>query len=223
MYVPYNQTMQSKSGTNQIFSILDATYGSVKTFLAHETPFQLLIAVILSAQTTDVLVNKVTPNLFAKYPDAAALKLVEVAEIANDIRQVNYYRTKAKHLKETARIIDDVHGGIVPQTIEELTKLHGVGRKVANVIIADIFGIPEGVVVDTHVKRVSFRIGWTKKTDPVKIEQDLMNVWPKERWINTPKQIILIGRQFCFARNPNCPDCPLREVCEKNGVITRQS
>jgi endonuclease III len=210
--------MQSKQSTKQIFEILDAKYGDVQTFLQHDTPFQLLVAVILSAQTTDILVNKVTPELFAKFPTAKAMKEAELVELELAIHSVNYYRTKAKNLKATARIIDEVYEGEIPQTIQELTTLHGVGRKVANVIIADTFGITEGIVVDTHVKRVSYRIGWTKAITPEKVEVDLMKIWPMNHWLNGPKQIILIGRQFCFARNPNCPECPLREICEKNGV-----
>lgn len=208
--------MQSPANTQAIFDALDKKYGYVKPFLFHKTPFQLLIAVILSAQTTDTMVNKVTAELFLKYPTAQDLKLAPIEDVEKLISRINYYRTKAKHIIKTSKMIDEDFEGLVPSSISELIKLPGVGRKVANVIMADIHGIPEGIVVDTHVKRVSKRVGWTKSTDPKKIEQDLMKAWPKERFLNTPKQLIQIGRNYCFPKAPNCKDCPLNKWCEKN-------
>lgn len=210
--------MQSVSCTKIIFKILDETYGHVDTFLTHSTPFQLLIAVILSAQTTDFLVNKVTPTLFEQYPDAKSMKEATLEEIELLIKQINYFRSKAKYLKETARIIDEIYQGIVPSSIDQLVRLPGVGRKVANVITAEIYNKSEGIVVDTHVKRVSFRIGWTLATQPDHIERDLMKHWMPTQWVNGPKQIILIGREYCHARKPQCGQCPLISVCERNGV-----
>lgn len=208
--------MRFKEDTDEMFGKLDAKYGVVKTFLDHGSPFQLLVAVILSAQTTDTTVNKVTPKLFEKYPDNVTLKNASIDDVLPLINKVNYYRTKAKNLIEMSRIIDERFNGVVPKTIEELVLLPGVGRKVANVIMADIYGNAVGVVVDTHVKRVSYRVGWTDERDPKKIEIDLMREWPDTVWVNGPKQIILIGRQFCFAnKKPDCLNCPLNKNCWK--------
>jgi endonuclease III len=208
--------MVSNERTQSIFEALDKTYGHVAPFLNHTSSFQLLIAVILSAQTTDILVNKVTVELFMKYPDAQSMKSASTDELIEIIRRVNYHKTKAKHIKETARMIDEDYSGTIPDRISELIKLPGVGRKVANVIMADIYDVPEGIVVDTHVKRVTYRIGWTAQHDPAKVEIDLMREWPLDRFVNTPKQLILIGRNYCFARNPICPKCPLYNWCEKH-------
>ncbi len=208
--------MQSKTSTAKMLRIMDEKYGILQAFLNHDSPFQLLIAVILSAQTTDLMVNKVTVDLFSKYPNAKTLKNASIEEIEKLISRINYYRTKARHIKETARIIDEDFNNLVPQTIAELITLPGVGRKVANVILTDVFSIPEGFVVDTHIKRVTYRIGWTQAKDPKKIELDLMKSLPVDHFVNTPKQLILIGRNYCFPKNPNCKDCPLNEFCEKN-------
>jgi endonuclease III len=208
--------MQSSENTNALLKKLDDVYGEVKPFLKHETPFQLLVAVILSAQTTDILVNSVTPLLFQHYPDAKSLKNASAASVEELVKKVNYFKTKAKNLIVTAKMIDEEFSGVIPDTIEDLIKLPGVGRKVANVVVADIYKKAVGFVVDTHVKRVSKRIGWTDFEDPVKIEQDLLKIIPESYWVNTPKQLILIGRTYCFAnRVPNCSECPLREWCEK--------
>lgn len=205
---------------DQLFSILDEKYGQVEPFLNHKNEFELLVAVILSAQTTDVLVNRVTPALFEKYPTALELAQAEYTEVAQLIGQVNYFRNKAKFLIGMAKILTEQYGGAVPRTLDELVRLPGVGRKVANVLMADEFGVTEGVVVDTHVKRVVFRLGLTVQTEPEKVEKDLMKVIPGERWKNLPKQLILIGREYCYGgRPPNCKDCPLRSICPKVGVV----
>jgi endonuclease-3 len=205
----------SKKSTLELLIYLDKTFGEIKPFLDHKNAFELLIAVILSAQTTDVMVNKVTPDLFTKYPDAKSLKIASLEEVEILIKRINYYRTKAKNIIKTAKMIDEVYESVIPNTIGELVNLAGVGRKVANVIVADIFGIAEGVVVDTHVKRVSKRIGWTDSINPVIIERDLIKAWPEDHYVNTPKHLILIGRNYCFPKNPKCSGCPAREWCLK--------
>lgn len=216
----YNPLMRTLIDTKHLLQMLNSEYGLVKPFLFHESAFQLLVAVILSAQTTDALVNTVTPGLFVRFPDARSLASGSVEEVTELIRRVNYYKNKAKYLIAMAKILVEKYQGEVPQTMEALVQLPGVGRKVANVVTADAFGIAEGVCVDTHVARVSYRVGWTDAKDPLKIERDLMEQWPKEKWVNTPKQVILIGRQYCFAnKKPDCEHCPLREQCWKRGVI----
>ncbi len=208
--------MQSAESTMAILKALDETYGELAPFLAHRNPFELLVAVILSAQTTDLLINKITPALFERFPDAESMKLASVEEIEACIRSVNYYKTKARHLKETARMISEEFGDAIPATIEELVTLPGVGRKVANVIVAEIHKVPLGIVVDTHVKRVAYRIGWTQSKNPTVIERDMMNFIPKEFYLNLPKQLILVGRNLCFPKEPDCSNCPVRFWCEKN-------
>jgi len=208
--------MQTQKSSKKIIEVLDKKYGNLGSFLNHKNVFEFLIAVILSAQTTDKLVNKITPALFEKFPDAKTLKNAEQEKVESLIHSVNYFRTKSKHLIESARIIDEEFQGKVPETIAELIRLPGVGRKVANVILSDYHKKAEGFVVDTHIKRVSYRIGWTKNKDPKTIEIDLMKILPQKSWISAPKQLILIGREYCFPKNPNCKDCPLNEYCEKN-------
>ncbi|MDQ3099686.1 MAG: endonuclease III [bacterium] len=208
--------MRTIEETAVMLRTLQEVYGEVLPFLNHETSFQLLVAVILSAQTTDILVNKVTPALFEKYPDAASLKNASVEDVSLLVGRINYFRTKARNLVAMAKLIDEQFGGEVPQTIEELILLPGVGRKVANVIVADVYKKALGVVVDTHIKRVSYRVGWTDHEDPKRVELDLMQQWPIDHWVGTPKQVILIGRQYCFAnKRPDCEHCPLREWCWK--------
>lgn len=211
--------MLSNKNTVEIIKILEAKYGKVEPFLIHKNIFEFLIAVILSAQTTDLMVNKITPKLFEKYPSAKLLKSAKQEEVETIIRSVNYHKTKAKNIIETARKVDEDFDGEVPKTMESLLKLNGVGRKVANVIMADEFLEAEGIVVDTHVKRVSFRIGWTKSQTPEKVEKDLIKTIPHEAWVELPKHLILIGRNYCFAnKKPDCENCPLSKICEKNGI-----
>lgn len=208
--------MRTREDTVALLTILKREYGIVAPFLHHDTVFHFLIAVILSAQTTDVLVNTVTPALFTRFPTVRSLAEADVVEVEQLIRRVNYYKTKAKNLVSMAQLLVGEYGGEVPSTLEALIRLPGVGRKVANVILSDEFNIREGIVVDTHVGRVSYRVGWTDSKDPKKIEQDLMSQWPQDYWIETPKRLILIGRQYCFAnKKPNCEDCPLAKCCEK--------
>jgi endonuclease-3 len=214
----YNHHMRLKEETLGILHTLDSTYGEVKPFLAHNSAFQLLIAAILSAQTTDVMVNKVTAELFLRFPDAASLKSAEIEEVETIIKRINYYKTKSRNIINAAGMIADEFNGVIPADISLLIRLPGVGRKVANVIMADVYGVPAGVVVDTHVKRVAQRIGWTDYKDPKKIEQDLIHQWPEDYYVNTPKQLILVGRTYCFPCKPICGTCPLNQLCAKNGV-----
>lgn len=207
--------MRSTKDTEKLLSTLNENYPFIDTFLDHKNAFELLIAVILSAQTTDLMVNKVTPTLFEKFPDAKSLMNANVEEVEILIKRINYYRTKAKSIIKTAEMIKIDFGGEIPATIEELIRLPGVGRKVANVIMAEIHKIPAGIVVDTHVKRVSYRIGWTNNIDPEKVEKDLIEQIPQDQWLALPRQLITIGRSFCTSRNPNCLECPLRIECLK--------
>lgn len=212
--------MQSLKNTIEIIKILEKKYGKVEPFLNHKNTFQFLIAVILSAQTTDLMVNKITPKLFEKYRTAKDLKKANQEKVEEIIRSVNYHKTKAKNIIETARKIDEDFNGQVPRTMENLLKLNGVGRKVANVIMADEFLEAEGIVVDTHVKRVSFRIGWTKALTPEKVEKDLIKIIPHYAWVELPKHLILIGRNYCFAnKKPDCENCPLSQACLKVNVL----
>lgn len=211
-----------QKNTEQILKTLDKKYGKVAAFLNHKNPFELLIAVILSAQTTDAMVNKVTPELFANYPDAEKLKTAPLEHIEKLISRINYFRTKSKNIIKTAQLVHENFNNQVPNTIEDLIILAGVGRKVANVIMAEIHNIPEGIVVDTHIKRTSYRIGWTDSQNPVIIERNLMKFWPKDHYIPTPRHLILIGRNYCFPKNPNCPECPLNKWCEKRIIVNKK-
>ncbi len=200
--------------TLEILKRLDDTYGTeMICYLNHETPWQLLIAVILSAQCTDARVNIVTKDLFKKYPDLNAFANASLAEMEEDIRSTGFYHNKAKNIIACARMLLEKHGGKVPDTLEELIALPGVGRKTANVILGNVYHKPS-VVVDTHVKRISKRLGFTKEEDPEKIEYDLMKKLPKDHWILYNIQIITFGREICFARNPKCEICPLQDLCK---------
>ncbi len=199
--------------TEQILHILDTTYGTEwRCYLNFETPWQLLFATIMSAQCTDERVNMVTKDLFVKYKDLKAFADADLKELENDIRSTGFYHNKAKNIKACAKELIEKYDGVVPRSLEELTSLPGVGRKTANVIRGNIYDEPS-IVVDTHVKRISYRLGLTKNTDPEKIEFDLMKALPKDHWILWNLQIITFGRKICFARNPKCGECPLAEVC----------
>jgi endonuclease-3 len=181
--------------------------------LDHRSPFELIVAVVLSAQTTDVNVNKATPKLFAKFPDAASLAAVEPADVEPFVATLGFYRSKAKSIVGLARMLVRDHRGQVPRTMDELVKLPGVGRKTANVVLGDVWNIPEGVVVDTHVMRISQRLGWTKATEPDKIERDLGTILPRDRWAIAGHILIFHGRRCCFARKPQCGECSVKDVC----------
>lgn len=181
--------------------------------LDHVGPFQLLVATVLSAQTTDVMVNKATPKLFARFPDPASLAAVEPAEVEPYVATLGFFRQKSKSLVGLARKLVEDHGGEVPRRMEDLVKLPGVGRKTANVVLGVVWNTPEGVVVDTHVQRISQRLGWTRNTEPIAIEQDLMKALPKDKWDITSHLLIFHGRRICFARKPNCEGCGVNDVC----------
>jgi len=201
----------------QIAAGLAKLYPDAKCALDHENPLQLLIATILSAQCTDVRVNMVTPALFARYPDAAAFANADVGELETAIQSTGFFRNKAKNIMACCKLIVEKHGGKVPGTMAELVVLPGVGRKTANVILGNAFDTP-GVTVDTHVQRLSRRMGLTKEEDPVKIEHDLMELFPEKEWTMFSHRMIFHGRQVCYARRPRCEECTLNKVCPKIGV-----
>jgi endonuclease-3 len=195
------------------FGKLAAHYPDAHCELDHVDPFQLLVATVLSAQTTDVNVNKATPKLFAKYPNAIALAKAEPEDVEPLVASLGFFRQKAKSIVMLSRGIVERHGGEVPRTMAELTELRGVGRKTANVVLGVAFHTPEGVVVDTHVARLSQRLGWTKHDEPEKIERDLMELLPKRDWDPVSHVLIWHGRRCCFAIKPNCKDCPVNTLC----------
>lgn len=182
--------------------------------LTYETPVQLLVATILSAQCTDERVNLVTPALFARFPNAAALAEADRGELEQIIRPTGFFRQKAKFIQESAQTIMREYGGEVPQRMEELLRLTGVARKTANVVLGEIYSRAEGITVDTHVKRIAYRLGWTSTNeDPVKVEQELMAIIPQESWIEISHLLIFHGRALCKARRPDCEACALRDIC----------
>ncbi|HEY8504479.1 MAG TPA: endonuclease III [Gemmataceae bacterium] len=205
----------------RILRILARLYPDAVTALRHEDPLQLLVATILSAQCTDARVNMVTPALFARYPDAAAFAGANLRELQRLIKSTGFYRNKAKNIRACCREIVAKHGGKVPETLEELVKLPGIGRKTANVILGDAFGTP-GITVDTHVRRVSRRLGLTAHTDPAKIERDLMAIIPRRQWTAFSHRLIFHGRRVCTARKPRCGECALNRLCPKVGVAENQ-
>jgi endonuclease III len=202
-----------RAHADEILRRLEATYPDAKCALDYQTPLQLLVATILSAQCTDKRVNMVTPALFAKYPDAHALAEAPRERLEELIKSTGFFRNKAKSIAGMATALEQRHRGQVPASMEELVRLPGVGRKTANVILGNAFHKNEGIVVDTHVGRVSLRLGLTTNTDPVKVEQDLMPLFPRERWTQLAHLLIDHGRAICLARAPRCGICPLRDIC----------
>ena len=204
----------SQDYVNEIIERLHKMYPDAHCELDYETPIQLLTAVILSAQCTDVRVNMVTPNLFAKYPTAEALAGAERADIEELIRSTGFFRQKAKFIQESAHKIVHEYQGEVPETMDELLSLNGVARKTANVVLGEVYGIADGVTVDTHVKRIAHLLGLTSSNkDPVKVEKELMQIIPHEEWINISHLLIFHGRNVCKARRPDCPNCQLNDIC----------
>ncbi len=197
---------------------LHELYPNADCALNYSTAHELLIATILSAQSTDATVNQVTDDLFKKYPSIEAFADADPEELQVDIRSTGFFRNKAKHVIGAATKIVEEHGGEVPETMDELTSLPGVARKTANVVLGTFFKKPVGFVVDTHVKRVSYRLGLTGEKRPQKIERDLMDVFPREEWIFLGHALIWHGRRICVARGPKCEICPLNDVCRKRGV-----
>ena len=195
------------------FARLRAAHPDAHCELDHQGPFQLIVATVLSAQTTDVNVNKATPVLFARYPDAAALAAANPADVEKIIGSLGFFRQKTKSIVGLAKKIVEEHGGEVPRTLAELVLLPGVGRKTANVVLGVAFNAPEGVVVDTHVQRLSQRLGWTKHDEPEKIEKDLMRLFPREEWDAIGHTLIFHGRRICTARKPACAACAVNDAC----------
>jgi endonuclease III len=197
---------------------LKRLYPDAHCALDYTNAFELLIATILSAQCTDERVNLATPALFEAWPRPEDLAKASLTALENTLSSVNFYRNKAKNLIGMAQMLMDKFAGKVPQTLEELVLLPGVGRKTANVVLGNAFNITSGIVVDTHVARLSYRMGWTKSDDPVQIEKDLMKKIPREDWIMISHLLISHGRTICKARNPDCKNCALSETCPKKGV-----
>lgn len=197
---------------------LKSAYGDAECALTHRNAFQLVAATILSAQCTDERVNMVTPELFRAYPTPRRLAEAQPADVERIIQSTGFFRSKAKNLIGMAQGLVERHNGRVPQTLEELVKLPGVGRKTANVVLGTAFGIPSGVVVDTHVTRITRLLGLTKANSAEKIEQDLMQLLPQSEWINFSHRLIHHGRRICIARRPRCPECPLLKECRRVGL-----
>ena len=198
---------------DEILKLLKAEYPDARCSLDYTTPFELLIATILSAQCTDVRVNMVTKNLFRKYPGPKDYLAVPEEELQNDIRTTGFFRNKTKSIRGASAMLLADFGGEVPKTMEELLTLPGVARKTANVVLGNAYHITSGIVVDTHVNRVSRRLGLTKQTQPEKIEQDLMKLVPKKDWVQFSHRLILHGRYVCKASKPDCPNCVLNHLC----------
>jgi endonuclease-3 len=197
----------------EVTARLKGEYPEARTELDWSNPLELLVATILSAQTTDVQVNRVTESLFSKYRTAEDYADSTPEELEEDIRPTGFYRNKARSLRGMARALVEEHGGEVPRTMSELVTLPGVGRKTANVVLGNAFGSNEGIVVDTHVRRVSGRLGLTESSDPVKVEQELMRLVPERDWTIFSHLLILHGRRTCKARKPDCPNCILNDIC----------
>lgn len=195
---------------------LNRRYGPVECFLDHQNPFRLVISVLLSAQTTDAQVNKVTPELFRRWPTPYEMAGASAADVMDVIKSLGFYKTKAKHCVEAAKMIVADFDGEVPSTMRELQKLPGVGRKTANIVLNVGFGIVEGIAVDTHVNRIAHRLALSPKThekEPLKTEQDLLKILPHEYWESVNHQWISFGREICSARSPKCAECPLADLC----------
>jgi len=214
---------QLKERSAQIVRALKKTYPDATCALNHTNPFELLIATILSAQCTDERVNIVTAALFRKYRKPEDYIAISQEELERDINSVTFFRNKSKSIQETARLIAEKHDGQVPQTLEELVKLAGVGRKTANVVLGTAFGIPTGVVVDTHVSRLSQRLGITKNKTPEKIEADLIELLPKKEWIDFSHRLIWHGRRVCNARKPACDQCSLEPLCPSSLLKSKRT
>lgn len=198
---------------SKILELLDRTYPDATCALVHKDAWQLLVATILSAQSTDKMVNSVTPALFKKYPTIRDFAAVSQEELAQDIHSTGFFNNKARSVIGAAKKILADYGGTVPRTIEEMLTIPGAARKTANVVLGTAYGVASGIVVDTHVQRIAQRLDLTKNTDPVKIEQDLLKIIPQQKWILFSHQVILHGRALCVARKPRCAECPLDPVC----------
>ncbi len=205
--------MKSKDNISAIIKFLKKRYPGSTTALRSENPFQLLIATILSAQCTDERVNKVTPALFKRYKSPSDFARADIKELEEYIKSTGFYHNKAKNIIECCKMLVEEYNGELPLDIEELVKLPGIGRKTANVVLGNGFGIISGIVVDTHVLRISKRLGLTDSDDPNRVEEDLMKIVPKEFWISFSNAMILFGREICNARKPLCSECEIKNVC----------
>lgn len=211
--MPRESKRARRERADEVYRLLREAYPDAHCELDHENPFQLAVATILSAQTTDVRVNMVTPELFRRFPDAESLANAGQEEIEEIVRSTGFYRNKARNIIGFARGLMADHDGEVPRDMDALAALPGVGRKTANVVLGNAFGIDEGVVVDTHVKRITKLLGFTRETTPEKVEQDLMALFPRERWTMLAHLLIWHGRRVCEARRPRCGDCPVAHLC----------
>ena len=212
-----NKWASKQQRSLEILIRLKQLYPDAGCTLNYETPVQLLVATILSAQCTDERVNRVTPELFRRFPDAGAIANIDLEVLENLVRSTGFYRNKAKNIQAACRMIVNEFGGEVPQQMEKLLKLPGVARKTANVVLANAYGINQGVTVDTHVKRLTKRLGLTEYTDPIRIERDLIRLLPQEDWENWSIRLIYHGRAICQARKPNCEACLLADLCPTSG------
>jgi len=207
-----------KESINETISLLKRYYPDAHCALNFTNPFELLVATCLSAQCTDEMVNRVTPALFEAYPNPKAMAKAPIEKLEQLVKSTGFYKNKAKNLKACAETLVKIHGGEVPQDLEALVQLAGVGRKTANVVLGNAFGIPSGIVVDTHVSRLAFRLGWVKSDNAVIIERELAQFVPEEDWIMLSHYLIAHGRAVCKARKPACSICFLEETCPKKGV-----
>ena len=210
-----------RADAQAITNRLSQIYPHARASLNFRNPFELLVATVLSAQTTDARVNSITPELFRLYPDAQALAAAPQEDVERILRPIGFFRAKATSLRCLAQGLIEHFDGEVPARLEDLVTLRGVGRKTANVVLGDAFGIP-GITVDTHVGRISRRWGWTRHTDPVKAEMELNKLLPEEIWTSTCHQMIAHGRAVCTARRPACASCPLADICPSYGLLTEQ-
>ena len=210
--------MNTKEKITEIIKRLKRAYPGPKTALNFSSPFDLLVATILSAQATDVLVNKVASQLFTKYRTVRDYADVPLETLQNDVSSINFYKTKAKNIRASAQVILENFHAKVPKTMEELITLPGVARKTANIILSNAYGINAGIAVDTHVKRLAYRLGLTKYEDPVKIERDLMEATPKADWSNLSHLLIFHGRNICRAKNPLHGECVLSDICPSKDI-----
>jgi endonuclease-3 len=217
---PGRSTMPAtvRNQVRQILRGLAKTYPDATCALKHESAYQLLVATILSAQCTDERVNMVTPVLFAKYPNVESLAAATQTDVEGIIRSTGFFRAKATSLRGMAQRVVERFGGTIPKSLDDLVTLPGVGRKTANVVLGTVWGIPSGVVVDTHVKRITTLLGITQSTSPEQIERDLMQIIPQNEWVNFSHRLIHHGRRICIARRPKCPECPLLNCCQRVGL-----
>jgi len=202
-----------KARASEIIRLLEKEYPQAKIALKYSNPLELLVATVLSAQCTDERVNRVTETLFKKYRKAKDYAKADLSELEMDVKPTGFYRNKAKNIKQTSQILVDTFSSQVPKTMEELMQLPGVARKTANIVLQNAYGIVEGIAVDTHVRRVSKRLGLTENEDPNKIEQDLMEIIPKNRWMRITDLLIFLGRTVCVAKKPKCAECVLNKIC----------